>query len=370
MSDALFLPRERLQNLLDGLRLANYRCIGPQLRDGAIVYEPLQNVGQLPIGAHDHQSPGSYRIDSDASARCFAWANGPQALKPLLFAPRETLWRVQRDAQGRLEFVTQPAPAEALAVFGVRACDLAALRLLDQHFLRPGARDPHYAARRASLFLIAVNCSHPAATCFCVSTGDGPAAAADAGHDIVLTELDEGFIVQSGSDAGRALVDTLHLSTADAAQLIAAQHQNAEAAAQQTRRLPSRNLQSALFANLQHPRWSEVASRCLSCSNCTSVCPTCFCYRNVDQSELDASASTHGREWDSCFSRGHSFVTGHTVRGDTRLRYRQWLTHKLGSWHEQYGRSGCVGCGRCIAWCPVGIDITEEATAICAGALS
>ena len=363
MSVALYLPRDRLQALLDSLQQANYRCVGPQLRDGAIVYDTLQRVEQLPMGVHDRQSHGSYRIERSASSRYFSWANGPQALKPLLFTPREVLWRVRRDARGQLRFVSEPSTAEPLAVFGVRACDLAALRLLDQHFLRPGACDAHYAARRATLFLIAVNCSHPAATCFCVSTGDGPVA--DTGHDISLTELDAGFVVRAGSAAGQAVIDALQLSAADVAQLNAEQHQNAESAAQQTRQLPGRNLQGPLFVNLQHPRWDEVAARCLSCGNCTAVCPTCFCHRNFEQPELDASASAHGREWDSCFTEGHSAITGHVVRSDTRLRYRQWLTHKLGSWHAQYGRSGCVGCGRCISWCPVGIDITEEVAAIC-----
>ncbi len=363
MSDALFLPRERLQDLLDMLRQANYRCVGPQLRDGAIVYDTLQRVEQLPVGLHDRQSPGSYRVDKDASPRCFAWANGPQALKPLLFTPRESLWRVRRDAQGRLEFSVEPSHAEPLAVIGVRACDLAALRLQDQHFLRPDQPGPHYAARRATLFLVAVNCSHPAETCFCVSTGDGPAV--DTGHDIALTELDSGFVVRVGSEAGQAVVTALDLSTAQTEQLATEQHQHEAAVAQQSRRLPGRDLQGALFANLQHPRWNEVAARCLSCGNCTSVCPTCFCYRSFEQPQLDAQASEHGREWDSCFTEGHGAITGHNFRPDTRLRYRQWLTHKLGSWHEQYGRSGCVGCGRCITWCPVGIDITEEATAIC-----
>ena len=133
-----------------------------------------------------------------------------------------------------------------------------------------------------------------------------------------------------------------------------------EAAQQQTRSLPSHNLRDALFANLEHPRWEDVAERCLSCGNCTSVCPTCFCHSETDETALDGDHSLHARQWDSCFTQGHSYIHGMTIRADTRTRYRQWLTHKLGSWHDQYGRSGCVGCGRCIAWCPVGIDITAR----------
>ena len=137
-------------------------------------------------------------------------------------------------------------------------------------------------------------------------------------------------------------------------------------ARQQTRTLPGRDLEQTLFARLEHPRWDAVASRCLSCTNCTSVCPTCFCYSEREAPALSGEASEHVREWDSCFTEGHSYIHGLVVRPGTRERYRQWLTHKLGGWHAQYGRSGCVGCGRCIAWCPAGIDITEETHALCA----
>jgi ferredoxin len=141
----------------------------------------------------------------------------------------------------------------------------------------------------------------------------------------------------------------------------------AEAAQRQSRRILSRNLRDPLFANLEHPRWDEVAERCLSCGNCVAVCPTCFCHAEREQPALDGQTSEHVRQWDTCYSVGHSYLHGFLVRPDTRTRYRQWLTHKLGGWHDQYGRSGCVGCGRCITWCPVGIDITEEAAAVCAG---
>jgi ferredoxin len=216
--------------------------------------------------------------------------------------------------------------------------------------------------RRASLFLVAVNCTHPSDTCFCASTGDGPAA--QSSFDLLLDELDDGFVIRAGSKAGQKILKTIPVDTVTTEQQEEISNQNRRATECQTRRLPSDNLEQVLFDNLDHPRWKMVAERCLSCGNCTSVCPTCFCYSEQDAGALDLTQSEHIREWDSCFTQGHSYIHGLTIRADTRLRYRQWLTHKLGSWHSQYGRSGCVGCGRCISWCPVGIDITEEVAAV------
>ncbi len=360
-----FLCRDRFQDLLEALRSLGYQCIGPQVRDGAILFVALVAAEELPRGVRDIQAPGSYRLERTAGPRFFGWANGPQALKPLVFAPREVLWRAERAEDATIRFIPELPPPLRLAVIGVRACDLAALDLQDRHFLGPPAEDASYAARRASLFLVAVHCSDPSDSCFCASTGDGPRAST--GFDLALTELDDGFIVESGSGRGAQLAASLALDavTGDMRSEAAAQ---AEAArARQRRRLPSRDLRAALFARLEHPRWALVAERCLACGNCSSVCPTCFCHAGVETPELDGAASVHARVWDSCFTQSHSYIHGITVRSDTRARYRQWFTHKLGSWHEQYGRSGCVGCGRCISWCPVGIDITEEAAAICTG---
>jgi len=360
-----FISHEKLTALIVVLQQTGYRCIGPRIRDGAIVYDTVTALEQFPRGYRDRQAPGQYRLEHDDSARLFGWANGPQALKPLLFTPREPLWHSERQTNDSLVFNAADTTDEAIAVIGVRACDLAALALQDAHFLRPDCQDPYYAARRERLFLVAVNCTHPADTCFCASTGDGPAV--NDGCELILSELEDGFLIAAANQRGRKILAQLETVSATASQVATAEAAVSAGIEAQHRRLPAGNLQERLFANLDHSHWHDVAARCLSCGNCTAVCPTCFCYSEHDEAALKGELSSHYREWDSCFSQGHSAIHGIVIRADTRSRYRQWLTHKLGGWQQQYGRSGCVGCGRCISWCPVGIDITEEATAVCTG---
>ena len=268
-----------------------------------------------------------------------------------------------RAADGELAFTGVEAEVEKIAVLAVRACDLAALYLQDKHFLQGAFVDCHYRAAREGLFVVAVHCTHSAATCFCTASGDGPRA--DYGYDCALTEIDGGFVLEVLSGRGQSLADRLPLQPASEAQSTSAREAVADAAAQQQRKLPGRRLRDQLYGQLDHPRWSEVADRCLSCGNCTAVCPTCFCHGEADLARVDGEGSVHYREWDSCFAGRHGYIHGLYLREQTRDRYRQWITHKFAGWHDQFGRSGCVGCGRCIAWCPVGIDVTEELAAIC-----
>ena len=130
------------------------------------------------------------------------------------------------------------------------------------------------------------------------------------------------------------------------------------------RELDTDGIKELLYRNYEHPRWDEVAERCLTCGNCTMVCPTCFCTTVEDVTDLAGEHVERHQRWDSCFTVDYSYIHGGAVRASTRSRYRQWMTHKLATWFDQFGSSGCVGCGRCITWCPVGIDITEEARAI------
>jgi ferredoxin len=186
------------------------------------------------------------------------------------------------------------------------------------------------------------------------------------GADLVLTELpgdEPSFVVRAGSDRGAALLagvpghDATEEERADALAVTDA------AAVQMGRTVEAEGLHDLLLGNLDHPRYADVAERCLTCASCTLVCPTCFCTSVDDVNALDGGADAW-RRWDSCFSIDYSYIHGGSVRRAPRARYRQWLTHKFATWIDQFGTSGCVGCGRCITWCPVGIDVTQELAAI------
>lgn len=357
-----FLERSRLQTLLDRVLDQHYRLIGPVERQGAIVYAPISRSEQLPVGVRDRHAPGEYRLEHHDSPLYFDWVSSAQGLKPWLFPPEENLWTASADDHS-LNFMPAERADPPLAVLGVRACDLAGLALLDRHFLAPPYPDPRYLARREQLLLIAVNCHRSTEHCFCVSTGDGPQVSR--GHDLLLDELEEGFVLQVGSDRGAALLAGWELPAATTSQLSRCE-QGRQQARHQQRALPGRDLRSGLYGvQDKEALWQPVADRCLSCGNCTAVCPTCFCFRADTEASLDGRTSSAVRRWDSCFTDRHSYIVGKIVREERPHRYRQWLTHKLATWHEQYGRSGCVGCGRCISWCPVGIDLTAEARRLC-----
>ena len=353
-----FLPRFLLQSVLDCLQQQGYECHGPVVEHHAIKYQKVTHVKQFPDGVLLKQEPGKYRLNASQSGLKFSWSNGAQGIKPFVFKPRQAIWSAQKK-QGELMHFSAPQEEKALiAVLGMRACDLAALDLLDRHFLQGEFTDPLYARYREQLFIVAANCTHPADTCFCASTGDGPAVGS--GYDLLLTEISDGYILQPGSTKGEAVYRQLPLITASKRQLRETTLLMQETGNKQTHHVPPKNMQKILENSRQSEHWQEIAARCLSCGNCTMVCPTCFCHCHEQESSLDGGVAVQYRSWDSCFSNDHSYIHGTVIREQTAHRYRQWLSHKFGTWHEQYGRSGCVGCGRCITWCPVGIDVTQE----------
>jgi sulfhydrogenase subunit beta (sulfur reductase) len=354
-----------LQALLRAIRRRGYRVLGPTVRDGAIVYDEINSIDELPRGWADEQVGGRYRLIRRTDEALFGYAVGPQSWKRFLHPPNLRLWRTDRDQSG-MRVVPEPPSSERFAFIGVRACELHAIAIQDRVFLGGEYRDPHYQARREGTFIVAVNCSVAGGTCFCVSMNTGPRATA--GFDLALTELIEEsrhtFLVEVGSGEGRAVLDEVPHRAATQDEIEAAKAIIDRTAASMGREMRSDDARELLLSNLDHPRWDDVASRCLSCANCTMVCPTCFCTTVEDTSDLAGDHAERWRRWDSCFTMDFSYIHGGSVRTSARSRYRQWMTHKLATWIDQFGTSGCVGCGRCITWCPVGIDITEEVRAI------
>ena len=356
------LARPHLDALLDALRAQGYQTRGPRVRDNVLTYGPVTTLADLPRGYLSHQDAGRYRLEHAGHADYFALTPGPDTWKRYLFPPRQALFHLQR-TDNVWEAVAPDHPPARYALLGVRPCELAAIQIQDRVFLREDFSDPHYRAARENLFIIAVNCLHPGETCFCASLGTGPEARA--GYDLLLTELDDVFLVAVGSEIGRQLLQPLPWEPASAFLLNQARQRLETARQRMGRTLPDPEaLPAALLAHLEHPHWDDVAQRCLSCANCTQVCPTCFCWDVQDEIALSGDRVTRLRVWDSCFSPQLSYVAGGNARPGIRARYRQWLTHKFASWERQFGTLGCVGCGRCITWCPAGIDITAELAAL------
>ncbi len=354
--------------MVDALCREYDEVIAPVLVDGVIRMSPIGSADELPRGVVDELQPASYRTATTGEPHRFSYVVGPDSLKAIVHPPRNPVWSMTRDESGSVAVSIVPHHPTRRAVIGARACDIAGLERLGRTQLDGPHPDPHHAAARSGLFVIGVDCSRPAPTCFCESTGTGPSV--DGGADLSLTELDgdDGvrYLMRAGSLPGREFAESLGFAPAEPDDV--ADAERARDSVHTTERSMPALAASIVLADLAHPRWDDVAERCLTCGNCTAVCPTCFCTDTDDRIALDGGSTHRDRIWDTCFSLEYSRLGPGPARSSPRSRYRQWLTHKLGTWHDQFGESGCVGCGRCITWCPVGIDLTAEVEALATAA--
>jgi formate hydrogenlyase subunit 6/NADH:ubiquinone oxidoreductase subunit I len=365
IKDQVSVEYAGLRGLFEVLKANGYRLVGPRLRDAAIIYDELVSIDDLPAGWTDEQEGGKYRLRKREDSALFGYAVGPHSWKKFLFPPVMRQWHAHR-TDGGLQFSIEQQETPRYAFIGVRSCELHAMAVQDKVFMGEKFVDPVYAGRRKNAFIVALNCSHAGGTCFCVSMNTGPKARA--GFDLALTEItEEGrhyFVVEVGTEAGAQVLTQIPHRRATGQDQKAAEQVVQRTAGQMGRVMDTADIKELLYRNYEHPRWDDVASRCLTCANCTMVCPTCFCSTVEDVTDLTGQHAERWRKWDSCFHVNFSYVAGGNVRASTKSRYRQWMTHKLATWIDQFGTSGCVGCGRCITWCPVAIDITEEVRAI------
>ncbi len=357
------LTVDALSRLLDALRSTGYRTLGPTVRDGVIAYSEITTADDLPHGVVDDQGPGHYRL-LPADAGYFDALPGQASWKEVLFPPLESLWTAET-VDGVLRFTERSPRDTKVALVGARACELAAIAVQDAVFVDGPAPEPRYARRRSDIFVVAVECGRAAPTCFCTSVGTGPRVNPGTSADIVLTELPgTGFVTRPDTARGRAVIESLGVRPATVPEMEEAVDRVAATASSITRRLDTEGLQASLREAAGLDAWGDLEQRCLACGNCTAVCPTCFCSSAVDTASLDGAVAGRSREWASCFTLDYSYMAGHRVRTSVGARYRHWITHKLSTWIDQFGMLGCVGCGRCITWCPVGIDIVAEAARV------
>jgi ferredoxin len=355
-----------LDKLIHALAGRGFEVVGPVLRDHAVVLGPIAGAADLPAGWTADVGPGRYRTQPRSDGAVFGCQTGPESAKKYFHPARARIASAVKP-NGEFHILDQPAPETRYALLGIRPCDLAAIAIQDRVLLGDRFVDDVYQSCRSGAFLVAVNCTEAAPTCFCASVGSGPRA--QAGYDLALTEDSAGgapvFLAEAGSALGAELLAEIGAEKAQPAWVQALQAR-VDAAAAQTRKVDLNKAREMADLAFEHPRWEQTGSRCLACGNCTLSCPTCFCINTEERTSVPPETAERWRMWDSCFTQNFSYIHGGSVRLTVKSRYRQWLSHKLARWQDQFGTAGCVGCGRCIVWCPVGIDITEEYAALAA----
>jgi len=359
------INRTAINALFDAIANKGYELVGPVVRDQTIVYDTLSTADDLPIGWTDDQTGGTYRLRKRDDEALFGYVLGPHSWKKYLYPPRTLIWKGSRASRG-FDIESAPRETKKYAFIGVRPCELHAILVQDDVFLRGKYVDSLYRSQRRQVLLVAVNCGQAGGTCFCTSMNTGPRA--ERGFDLALTEIIDGkkhaFTIETGTERGKEILDSVSCAEATEADESAAAAAVANAAKQMDDTFDTTDIKALFYDSYEHPRWDDVEKRCLTCANCTMVCPTCFCSAVEDITDVTGEHVERWRQWDSCFTTDFSYIVGGSIRQSARSRYRQWITHKLATWIDQFGTSGCVGCGRCITWCPVAIDIREETRAL------
>ncbi len=328
------------------------------LASGGLTREQIASWLDILIGQATLYAPkwidGTIRYGSLTSSTELIWdySRPILSIKEFFFPPTESLFRIEKIGP-KVEF-NETLPVDRQILFGVRPCDARGIRMLDSVFLGQAPVDPYYAERRKNTTIIGLACKELGDYCFCTSTGGSPHSSEDV--DLFLTEVDGEYAVdivtEKGAQALEQLPDSRPETTVQTRQILAGVQPG------NIHRLVELEAWPTFF---EDEYWQKVAERCLSCRICAYVCPTCRCF-DVRDERTNKGSIERLRCWDSCTGVGYRRIAGgHNPRATSGERLRNRFFCKFYYFPLQYGlaSSACTGCGRCIAYCPVNIDITE-----------
>ncbi len=271
--------------------------------------------------------------------------------------PAKSLFLPQSEALMKFDGILRSVETDEKEkiIFGLRACDAHALRLLDHALVDEQNPDEYWEKKRAAAVVITLGCNSPDETCFCTAVGGSPFNTT--GSDAMLVEMGEEYLVYSISKKAEALFQDL--PQADESKTQNAQRFMKEVETRMPGLFPKQELHDALMASFETDFWKAVSQSCLGCGVCTFLCPSCFCFDIVDETVRRERV----RNWDSCMFRKYSLeASGHNPRPTKTERTRQRVMHKFAYWVDLIDEMGCTGCGRCVRYCPVNIDIRAIAT--------
>ncbi|MDQ7055315.1 MAG: 4Fe-4S dicluster domain-containing protein [Persephonella sp.] len=349
------IEKSDIKELFEAVK-KEYSVVAPTLKDKVIGLDFITDINQIPSGFVETEKKNSYRAEK-GSDRFFSYSRPYLPFKRFLIPPEFTFMKIKKE-NSQLTF-EEVFSEEKIALFDIRPCDLKGLQILDDVFITKNPHpDSYYRKVRENLFIVAVTCFSPTENCFCSSMGIS--LKPENGYDILITEMKDSFLIRAGSEKGRRILDSLTGREVSQEDLAEEEKALKETEKMIIRSVNTDSLPQILYSQIESKQWEEVGSRCLACTSCTQVCPTCFCFNIVEKNSPDGSYSERIRIYDSCFSPEFATVHRFNIRQSIASRYRQWLMHKFAYWTDQFGSYGCVGCGRCITWCPAGIDITEE----------